>query len=178
MLAEMGIDGSALANGGIDPASTGQAPPPFASLQTLTIASYIISFGVALLLMVVAWKGYALWKEWNAPVAQPLKKIAQIARSSLDDLTAGRESTDVIMNCYYRMGDIVSDKKHLERSASMTPGEFAARLEKAGLPSDAVGRLTRLFEGVRYGGHRSGPGEVREAVASLNAILAYCGESA
>jgi uncharacterized membrane protein len=178
MLAEMGIDAASLANGGIDPASTGQTPPPFASLQTLTIASYVISFGVALLLIVVAWKGYALWKEWNAPVAQPLKKIAQIARSSLDDLTAGRESTDVIMNCYYRMSDIVSDKKHLERSASMTPGEFAARLEKAGLPSDAVGRLTRLFEGVRYGGHRSGPGEVREAVASLNAILAYCGESA
>jgi hypothetical protein len=178
MLAEMGVDPTAMEDGGIASASTGQAPPAFASLQAITIASYIISFGVALLLIVVAWKGYALWNEWKAPVAQPLKKIAQIARSSLDDLTAGRESSDVIMNCYYRMSDVVADKKHLERSASMTPGEFAARLEKAGLPSDAVGRLTRLFEGVRYGDHRSGPGEVREAVASLNAILAYCGESA
>jgi hypothetical protein len=107
-----------------------------------------------------------------------LKKIAQIARSSIDDLAAGRESTDVIMNCYYRMSDVVSDKRKLERSASMTPGEFAARLEKAGLPSQAVHRLTRLFEGVRYGLRRSGPVEVREAVASLNAILAHCEESA
>lgn len=178
MLVEMGVDAAAMNNNGLITASTGEAPPAFVSPQTITVATYIVSFGVALLIIVVVWKAYALWKELKAPGILPLKKIAQIARSSIDDLSSGRESTDVIMNCYYRMSDVVSDKKNLERSASMTPGEFAARLERAGLPSDAVHRLTRLFEGVRYGARRSGPGEVREAVASLTAILHHCGESA
>ena len=177
MIAEMGIDPAALLNAQQTSNAGTQTPPEFASTQTLVIASYIISFGVAVLLIFLAWKAHALWKELSVPSEPPLKKIAQVARSSINDLTAGRESTDVIMNCYYRMSDIVADKRNLERSASMTPGEFAARLGMAGLPADAVGRLTRLFESVRYGSHRSGPGEVREAVESLNAILAYCGES-
>jgi hypothetical protein len=178
MLAEMGADAAALNNSAVSTASTGAAPPAFVSPQAITIATYIVSLGVALVIIFLAWKAYALWKELKAPSVLPLKRIAQIARSSIDDLSAGRESTDVILNCYYRMSDVVSDKKNLERSASMTPGEFAMRLERAGLPSDAVHRLTRLFEGVRYGARRSGPGEVREAVASLTAILHHCGESA
>lgn len=175
MLTEMGINPAAL-NGQVTSATGGEAPPAFASPQTLAIASYIISFTVALLLILLVRKAYTLWNELKVPGMEPLKKIAQVARSSINDLTAGRESSDVIMNCYYRMSDIVSDKRHLERSASMTPGEFAARLGMAGLPSEAVGRLTRLFESVRYGSHRSSPGEVQEAVESLNAILVYCGE--
>jgi hypothetical protein len=178
MLNEMGVDVDALNGSVTTSTSTGETPPAFATPQTIAIATYIVSFTVAILLIVLARKAYALWNEFKTLDAQPLKKIAQIARSSIDDLTAGRESTDVIMNCYYRMSDVVSDKKNLDRSASMTPGEFAVRLEKAGLPSDAVRKLTRLFEGVRYGAHRSGPGEVREAVASLTAILDHCGESA
>jgi hypothetical protein len=58
----------------------------------------------------------------------------------------------------------------------MTPAEFASRLQEAGLPGDAVRRLTRLFEGVRYGQRKVGPKDVNEAVACLTAILQYCGE--
>lgn len=178
MLLEMGIDLASLGTDLNASTAEGQALPPFASSQTIDIATYILSFGVALLLIFTLWKGIVFWKELQSPAAHPLKKIAQIARSSIDELTAGRESTDVIMKCYYRMSDAVSEKRGLDRNASMTPGEFAAHLEKAGLPAVAVHRLTRLFEGVRYGGYRSSPGDVREAVASLTAILDYCGESA
>lgn len=178
MLIDMGVDPDALARNEIASAAAGDPPPAFASPQFINIAAYIVSFGIALLLIILGRKAYAVWNEFKSTDDQPLKKIAKIVRSSIDDLSAGRESTDVIMNCYYRMSDVVSDKKRLERSASMTPGEFAARLEKAGLPSEPVHRLTRLFEGARYGAHRSGPGEVREAVASLTAILEHCGESA
>jgi hypothetical protein len=59
----------------------------------------------------------------------------------------------------------------------MTPSEFAARLEQAGLPAEPVQRLTRLFEKVRYGGLRSTPTEAEEAVACLRDILHACGES-
>lgn len=58
----------------------------------------------------------------------------------------------------------------------MTPGEFALRLEQSGLPGDAVRRLTRLFERVRYGNQKAGLKDTNEAVACLTAILQYCGE--
>jgi hypothetical protein len=58
----------------------------------------------------------------------------------------------------------------------MTPHEFALRLEQSGLPGEAVGRLTRLFEAVRYGDRKSAPKDVTEAVSCLKTILHYCGE--
>jgi hypothetical protein len=75
------------------------------------------------------------------------------------------------------MSDVVSDRRNLHRAVAMTPHEFALRLEQAGLPGDSVTRLTRLFEGVRYGDRKSGPKDVNEAVSCLKIILHYCGES-
>jgi len=97
---------------------------------------------------------------------------------SLDDLSSGRNSSEVIINCYLRMSDVVSNKRQLHRAAATTPHEFALRLEQAGLPGDAVKRLTRLFEGARYGDRKSGPKDVNEAVSCLQTILHYCGETA
>jgi hypothetical protein len=129
-------------------------------------------------MILVVWKLNALWKELNAPVTvSPMQKLAKIARASLRDLSAGRDSTDAIMDCYYRMSDTVFEKKNIDRSISMTPSEFAFQLENAGLPSDAVRRLTRLFESVRYGGHKSDPAAVNEAVTCLTTIVNYCGET-
>jgi hypothetical protein len=75
------------------------------------------------------------------------------------------------------MSDVVADKRDMQRKASMTASEFAVRLEQAGLPGDAVRRLTRLFESVRYGGKRSDQKDINEAIACLNTILRYCGET-
>jgi hypothetical protein len=107
-----------------------------------------------------------------------MDKIAIIARKSLNELSSGRESTDVIMNCYYRMSDVVSNTRNINRGDSMTPTEFASRLEMAGFPPDSVRTLTRLFETVRYGGYKSDTKMVNEAVACLTSILHYCGEAA
>jgi len=49
------------------------------------------------------------------------------------------------------------------------------RLERAGLPANAVSRLTRLFESVRYGTHQSSQADVNEALACLDSILQACG---
>lgn len=158
--------------------SNGEPAPVFTPPQAVSWTAYLVSFGILVAMILVAWKLNTLWKELNAPVSvSPIKKLARIARSSLRDLSAGRDSTDVIMNCYYSMSDVVLDKKHIDRQASMTPSEFALQLEQAGLPSDAVRKLTRLFESVRYGGHRSDPAAVNEAVACLTTILHHCGEA-
>jgi hypothetical protein len=160
-------------NGGAAPEA-----PAFVPSQISPAFSYLISFGVALLLLAVAWAAYRGWQKYNALMntKAPLNEIARIARSSLNDLTSGRDSSDVIINCYLRMNDVVSSKRQLYRGAAMTPHEFALRLEQAGLPREAVSRLTSLFETVRYGDRKSTPRDVNEAVSCLTTILHYCGE--
>lgn len=161
-----------------DPANT-QPMPTFQPPQVSPMFSYLVSFAFALLWIVVMWGLYKGWKKYLALTAKkPLDEIAHIARSSLDELRSGRESSDVIINCYLRMSDVVADKRRLHREIAMTPQEFAIRLERAGLPGDAVRRLTRLFEIVRYGDRKSAPKDVTEAVTCLNTILHYCGETA
>lgn len=176
LLAQIGL-GRIAAEGAPGSSSNAQPAPEFAPPQAVSLTSYLVSFGIAVLLIILARKAYAFWKELNAADADPsFKKIAGIARSSLRDLKSGRDSSDVIISCYFRMSDVVADKRNLNRGSSMTPNEFASRLEEAGLPGDAVRRLTRMFENVRYGGHRSGMTDVNEAVACLTTILHYCGE--
>ena len=150
--------------------------PVFEPPRVSPAFSYVISFAFALLWLAVIWGLYRGWKRYLFLTKKPLDEIAKIARSSLDDLSSGRNSSDVIINCYLRMSDVVSDKRRLYRAAAMTPHEFALRLEQAGLPGDPVSRLTRLFEAVRYGDRKSGPKDVNEAVSCLKTILHYCGE--
>ncbi len=161
-----------------DPQGGATSPMPvFAPPEVSTTFSYLISFAAALLLLAVFWGIYRGWQKYLLlSTRKPLEEIAQIARSSLDDLSSGRNSSDVIINCYLRMSDVVSHKRQLQREIAMTPREFAARLEQAGLPGDAVSQLTRLFEGVRYGDRKSGSKDVNEAVSCLKTILHYCGE--
>ena len=155
-----------------------QAAPVFEPAQIPPLLAYLISFFFALLCILVIWVLYRGWKKYSMLNAKkPLNEIARIARSSLNDLYSGRDSSDVIINCYFRMSDVVADKQHLRREIAMTPQEFALRLERAGLPGDAVRRLTGLFEIVRYGDRKSGPKDVNEAVSCLNVILHYCGET-
>jgi len=152
-------------------------PPVFTPPQETPMLNYAVSLLIVLGGIFVAWRVYLAWKAMNQRPATSLQDLARIARSSLRDLSDGQETTNVIMNCYFRMSDVVYDRKSLQRGLSMTPAEFAFRLEEAGLPGDAVRRLTRLFESVRYGDRKAGPKDVNEAVVCLTTILQYCGES-
>ena len=151
--------------------------PVFEPPQISSTFSYLLSFAFALLWLGVLWGLYRGWKKYSfLNTKKPLDEIAKIARSSLRDLSSGRNSSDVIINCYLRMSDVVAHRRQLQREIAMTPHEFALRLEQAGLPGDAVTRLTHLFEAVRYGDRKSGPRDVNEAVSCLKTILHYCGE--
>jgi len=140
---------------------------------------FLISLGLVLALLALAWRLSRWWKRLNylRSLSKPLDDLALIARSSLDDLASGHDWDDVIVTCYARMSEAVSRKRGLRRKEAMTPAEFARRLERAGLPGDPVRRLTRLFESVRYGAKKSSEREINEAVSCLTAILQYCGEA-
>ena len=176
-LAQMVLNLSGLK--GLPVASSNNPPAPeFVPPASSSWLAYGLSLALAVILIFVGWKAYLIWQEINAAnVQSPIDKLGRIVRASLKDLSAGRDSTDVILNCYFRMSDVVAEKKQLDRKASMTPAEFAARLEQAGLPGDAVRRLTRLFEAARYGGNKSNTAMVNEAVACLTTIMHHCGET-
>ena len=121
---------------------------------------------------------FLVYRHWLRPRwahRARLDAIADIAQTSLRDLSAGRDWGDVIIDCYARMNAAVSARRGLLRVSSATPREFADRLTRAGLPATSVLGLTRLFEAVRYGHHAGTQADIRDATDCLNAILQACG---
>ncbi len=177
--------GAALAESleGIDPNANNPSPlanippPVFTPTTGMVWAAYAFSLILIFTALVITWRTYQYFRT-SHDEKESLDKIAKVARASLRELSSGRDTTDVILKCYFRMSDAVADSRNLRRRDSMTPAEFAARLERAGMPGEAVSRLTRLFEAVRYGGHRSAQKDINEAVACLNIILTHCEASA
>ncbi|MBN1137442.1 MAG: DUF4129 domain-containing protein [Anaerolineae bacterium] len=111
--------------------------------------------------------GYWGWRFFHNPKEQ----LHEITRSALDDLFAGRNWEDVVIQCYADMNTAVSRRRGVGRHQAMTPREFGVRLEHIGLPTNSVNRLTRLFEQARYGSHRSTPDQIREATDCLAEIM-------
>ena len=174
------IEPPASAEGNAEPQEVEDLPPvpEFSPPDLPGWADYLISLGVTGALLGLTWFSWRWWQRLNRryPPPDTLKDLASIARSSLHDLSTGADWADAITNCYVRMSEAVSRTRGLYRQEAMTPAEFARRLESAGLPSDPVRRLTRLFEAVRYGARKPASNEINEAVSCLNAILRYCGE--
>jgi hypothetical protein len=163
--------------------SVGQAPPgpdlggvipQFQQPATAPWMTFLISLLVITGILILIWTFYRRWMRSQLGRHPSLFAIAGIAQSSLDDLAAGRDWGDVIIESYVRMNKVVSVKRGIQRTDGATPREFAKRLESAGLPAEAVNRLTRLFESVRYGNRKSAPSDIKDAVACLNTILHAC----
>lgn len=146
--------------------------PP--SISPLLI--YFISAIFALILIFAAWRMLRPWIQEKRELDLPLRGFGYIARTSLDDLSEGQQWEDVIIRAYMQMSEIARDRRGVSRQQAMTPNEFSAHLELAGLPPEPVQRLTRLFEKIRYGGRKANDDEVDEARGCLKAIAAACGE--
>lgn len=156
-------------------------PPIFEPPQISGWLSFFIALVIILLSVFLIWRVNRWWTRQNELLAlrRPLDEIAQIARTSLQELSLGNASPhDAIIQCYERMSRVVESKRGLNREFAMTPAEFAARLERAGLPREPVNQLTHLFEAARYGAQTTEQHDVDEAIACLTSILKYCGETA
>lgn len=110
--------------------------------------------------------------KWWKP--KELDGIAEIARSTLKELSAEKPSKNVIVRCYTRMTAAVNERRGLAREQSTTPSEFAAHLANVGLPREDLEGLTRIFERVRYGAQTVDADEVKEAKKYLSGILKAC----
>jgi LPXTG-motif cell wall-anchored protein len=148
-------------------------PSIFIPPQVSSWTSYLVALGI--LLVVAAIWGWVLWRRKKK--GAPYDELAEIARSTLDDIDSGMDWGNAILNSYFRMTRAVADWRGIRRGLSMTPAEFADYLVSTHLPGDAVYTLTALFERVRYGDKRSTRKDTQEAVECLTAILNYCREA-
>ena len=150
---------------------------PYVPPQVPWPAAFLVSMLLVLVVLGVAyfyWRKRRLAATGNASLAE----IGNIAQSALDDLSAGRQWSDAIIQCYLSMNEAVENKRGLYRKQGMTAAEFATHLEEAGLPSKDVESLTHLFEAARYGEKKASQAEMAEATSCLQAIVRACGEAA
>ncbi len=145
------------------------APPVINSTLEFWIAALIVVI-VSVVLYIVFNRFIDRWFQPKKGLAE----IADIARSTLNDLSGSKVSKNTIIQCYVRMNSAVNEYRGITRDAAMTPAEFAYQLESAGLPRDGVQGLTRVFEKVRYGVQNISPEEIKEAKQCLISILKAC----
>ncbi len=149
------------------------APPDFIVNPPQWIVFAVSVFLLVLLLAIVWFIWYLFSRRSNKT---PLDLLTQEAQQALDDLKAGHDLKDTIMRSYFEMSQILSKERNLHRAQGMTPREFEQYLAESGLRTEHIHRLTRLFEGVRYGGKSAGQREEEEAIACLTVIVQTYGQ--
>lgn len=159
------------------PAASGNLPPaPDVSFtpgprQWLVL---VLTVGIALLLAaVLVGLAWMVWRRRQRP-SESLDRLAEQAQSAIDALEAGADLKDTVMRCYFEMMQVLKEERGIRRQRAMTPREFEVALERTGIPTTQVRRLTRLFEQVRYGDKRLGEQEERQAIISLTAVVRFC----
>lgn len=148
--------------------------------ESLTAEVVLILIGVfiliTLLMLLIYWWQYRQMLKQLAQ--QPVDELRVSALMALQELRQGKVPlTDVIRRCYQEMTQTVQANRGVFRQQNVTPREFEGRLIQIGLPAEPVLRLTRLFEQVRYGNEATTERQKREAIDSLEQIVAAIEES-
>jgi hypothetical protein len=141
-------------------------PPQWAVLGTAIGLALLLAAG----LVGIFW---IMWQRGRRPES-PLAQLAEQAEGAIGALQAGADLRDTVMRCYFEMSRVLREQRGIRRDVAMTPREFEQYLAEEGLPEKQVGRLTRLFEMVRYGAKVVGKQEELEAIDCLTAILEAC----
>jgi hypothetical protein len=146
-------------------------PPAFVTDPPNWFVMAVNAFLVVLLLggIALAWR---LWR--RGPDTQT--RLVQELESAISDIESGEDLGDVVLRCYARMSQVLRKSRNIERHRAMTPREFERHLAGIGMQDEHIQRLTRLFEGARYGARPSGGRAEREALACLTAIVQAYGD--
>ena len=150
-------------------------PQPDLGSNLETPAWLVTATGIGLALLIVSSIAVIFWliAHQKASTSVP-KEISLEAQTAVVALEAGGNFQDVILRCYARMGQVLSEQRGVSRESAMTPREFEKVLIKLGFPPEPVQTLTHLFEEVRYGSIQQGESGIQMAISSLNAIISYC----
>jgi hypothetical protein len=116
------------------------------------------------------------WLIWSRRrrEAAPLEQLAQQAEEAIKAIQSGADLRDTVLRCYHEMIRVLHQQRGIERHQAMTPREFASSLEKVGLPSQDIEKLTDLFERVRYGTRIPDQKDEAQAMACLASVVDFC----
>ena len=146
-------------------------PPPDPGAPRVTPALvWLVSLGLAGLVLVAGAILVLALRFSRSRTPSQLELIADSAVTALQDLERGEDVRGAIMRCYLAMLSAASERG-VDRPGYLTPAEFVQRLVQVGLPPEAVERLTRLFEAVRYSAQPPTPGMEAEAVDCLQLVV-------
>ena len=148
------------------PAEFTAVVPPWVDV----LAVPALAIGISGAAVIVLWW---VWKRKETP-RDTLQQVAEQTQATIDALHAGQAFDDVIIRCYVELTRVIQRARSIERDKAMTPWEFEQFLIQHGLPAPPVHDLTRLFERARYGHEPAGELAERQAIASLEAITAFC----
>ncbi len=154
--------------------------PPLPEFPGVTDDTTVLVATIIVALVLVGIAASVLWVVYNARrhPPSPFKEIADEAQQAIDSLRAGDALEETIQRCYLEMCAVLQGSRGVRRALAMTPAEFERALAGQSLPAHAVGRLTRLFEGIRYGAHAAGPREQQLAIECLADIVSACSKGA
>lgn len=144
------------------------------SPSTQTALVFVGGF-FAIALMLFLWRWWRYQQELKAISELPLDELRLRALEALHEFRQGElPLAELIRRCYREMVQTVQEQRGVYRERHLTPREFEQRLIKSGFPPAPVQTLTRLFEQVRYGNSNAGEREKRQAIDSLEQIVAAC----
>jgi len=130
-----------------------------------------VSTGVAILIVAGA---VVLIRHITNRSSSPSGLIRNTMQDALLKLHEGADLKQIIVRCYYEMGQVLMKKRGISRNRDMTPREFESVLCNSGLPKEPLFQLTRLFEEIRYGNRASSELEKEDAIRCLTAIIKAC----
>ncbi len=141
------------------------------SPQTTQILTWVANVVFIALLAGLIW--YA--NRWWSRRTSTLQELSAEASKGLEDIQAGADLKDTVLQCYAEMSRILRQNRGISRDTAMTPRQFEDELQRYGLPGDEVRQLTRLFEMARYGDMTLGEQEQHQATECLQAIVQASG---
>lgn len=149
------------------PAVMEEAGPPLGPAPLSLI--WIVGLGLAIALV-----GAGLWFILRPADRASPDRLSLQAERALEDLKRGLDLKNVILRCYWQMGQALREEQGIEMETAMTVREFERLLEERGVPHLPVHQLTQLFETARYGRRATSAEDERQAVAALTSIMQYC----
>jgi len=131
----------------------------------------ILDISVLIVIGLLIWYIYRRFFYQPAQTSDLLKAEVE---SALSDIESGMDLQNVIIRCYVEMSKILDEQRGIQRPQAMTAREFERKLQSLGLPDEAIRRLTRLFEEVRYSNIKPSAEAEKEAIHCLRAIADVC----
>jgi hypothetical protein len=142
--------------------------PQFNFITPLWLNIFITGLGM-MIILIVFWVLIKLKKDQGGQ-KEPFSLIALEAEETANTLLNGGEYRVSIIHCYQKMCETIAIYLNHDRDKSITAREFITFLEKFGLDSEFIRRLTSLFEKARYSESEPMQSEKMEAIICLKHI--------